>query len=712
MYKQRLHVSITFCIVAVLICIGRLGYLQFFGSEDARDQIKKSRILPAYQIPTLRGSILDRNGNELAKDKPVFYLKASYQLTRLLDERFWRGEIVRRMDEDTSEEMADQQLREKYEDDLNDLMGIIEKCIRMKNVDTEQIEQEIHDINDDIWKMRQYFAWVGGYPESPLNLKRKAGERVYQSQAIAEFEQLEPDEDKRLLKIMKIDLAEMYDSYGLIELQTQEDLLTAQLEFVDIEGVEISPEAKRVYPYRSAACQIIGWVGSPRDIDREIFVDDKYSTYQQDDVSGSMDGVEKVCEVILRGKRGERQYDKDGRLLGYKETIFGRDVELTLDIELQQQIERLITDPNQNPIAKNAIAPTGVVVMDVATGDILAMASLPVYDVNTARKNYNKLNADKEGRPLLSKTIRTNYPPGSVIKPVILIAGLEEKKIKARDVISCPGHNAPKGWPNCMQWRAFGGSHNAKWQGEGGNIARNAIRGSCNVYFSILADRLDAKSLQNWLLKFGFGKKILPGPAFDEKLAGLERTKGTDRNLRQSAGRVSSFDQKISGVMPSIAKWDKRFFGIGQGNLRVTVLHVANAIAAIARGGIYKHPRLFSSKDDPLNEYQEDMEISPATIAVVRDGMYAVANEEGGTAFKRFKDSVLHSRDIRIYGKTGSTENPNHAWFAGFAEDKWGRTLSIAVVVEGGEGGSTDAAPLANKILIFCNEAGYLGKSE
>ena len=155
---------------------------------------------------------------------------------------------------------------------------------------------------------------------------------------------------------------------------------------------------------------------------------------------------------------------------------------------------------------------------------------------------------------------------------------------------------------------------------------------------------------------------------------------------------------------------EKKYFGIGQGNLRVTPLQVANEMAVIARGGIYKSPRLFR---DPLQGEEEEINlgISPETLAVVYDGMAAVVNETNGTANKEFSNmiSTFAQQDVKVYGKTGSTEAPEHAWFGGFAEEKGGRKLALAVIVEGGQHGSSDAAPLIRDILQFCIEAGYLG---
>ena len=133
-------------------------------------------------------------------------------------------------------------------------------------------------------------------------------------------------------------------------------------------------------------------------------------------------------------------------------------------------------------------------------------------------------------------------------------------------------------------------------------------------------------------------------------------------------------------------------------------------MAAISRGGIYKNPRLFLSENENPGDGQFDLGISQETLAVVRDGMTAVTTETGGTAYNVFRYSPLFSRGIKIYGKTGSTEKPFHAWFAGFAEDQAGRAISLAIVVEGGQSGAGDAAPLGREMIRFCNEAGYIGQ--
>ena len=257
-----------------------------------------------------------------------------------------------------------------------------------------------------------------------------------------------------------------------------------------------------------------------------------------------------------------------------------------------------------------------------------------------------------------------------------------------------------QGWPNCMILRESHVGHDTLWA----NNAHNAVKGSCNVYFSRLADRLSSTQLQKWLSKFGYGCDVLEMP----KLPPDANFVGPLRNFPQIEGSICS--GRASASDPNaIGAGERKFFGIGQGSLRVTPLQVANAMAAISRKGIYKPAHLLVSQSpDEYTTYS--LEISPHTIEVVRSGMHAVVNESHGTASRAFASSSLLGGGINVFGKTGSTERPEHAWFGGFAEDSHGRAVAIAVLVEGGQLGSKDAAPLGRKILELCLDAGYIGR--
>jgi len=702
MYNRRLKVFIAFCVLLLLICLARLAQMQLLSQSYYRNCIADLQKNTSRQLKTVRGRILDRYGRVLALDVPRFQLCIDYKLARLLDNRFWLVKILRRLrrtsnatknvyesgrpnQEDKRRILSD--LRNKYKAELEDLHNIIHKCAQFEGVKPVDIEERIQKtINDRLWNLRTYLAWKRNYPNQ-------------------EFAQAVPDANERLLLASSVNIAEMHKTWPLLELKSDDDILAAQLEFMDTNGIEVLPQSSRMYQYGSVAAQTIGWVG-PATEEYRLPLSGELLRYLPREVCGRS-GIEYVCEAILRGKRGKIVYNYDAEFLSRTERKFGADVTLTLDIELQQRIEKYLTDCDYNP--KNCNKPTAVVVIDVESGDILALVSMPVFDLNHIRSDYSKIEADAN-KPLLNRAINQWYPPGSVIKPLILIAGLEEGKISADEVISCPAKKAPKGWPSCWlynkyKWRC----HDDMWA----NNARNAIKGSCNIYFSRLADRIDSNSLQNWLLKFGYGKEILLSPV-------------PGRNLRQLAGVISSLAPRRSSprsgaandgrgdMRHDIKAGEKRYFGIGQGNLRVTPLQVANAMAVIARNGLYREPCLIRRSSLVTRHSNHELQttnlgISPETIAVVRDGMSAVVNEDGGTAYKEFRHSGFAEQDVTVYGKTGSTENPDHAWFGGFAEDSEARSIAIAVVVEGGQHGSSDAAPLARDIIQFCIDAGYIG---
>jgi penicillin-binding protein 2 len=598
-------------------------------------------------------------------------------LCSIADERVQKAKLlsaVRR--DDAEQELAE--VEKQIESQTAHLEQVIER-LAFFGPSVAEVGTRLETINNRIWNLRRHLAWKRNYPDSN------------------DFAAAQPDPNMRLLLTAKVDVAEMHKDYPLLDLQTDQDVFDAQIEFADVDGISIVPENHRVYPFGDAACQIIGWVRPEQE--SEFFADDPLLSYTAGELTG-YSGVEYVCEAILRGRRGEEVYDIDKELVDRTETQVGGDVKLTIDITLQKQIQEYLSDCSINSNCDKGIA---VVVIDVADGDILAMVSMPVFDLNNIRYDYPRI-AGQANKPLRNRTVEQHYPPGSAAKPLILIAGLEEHKITPGEVIECPAEKAPQYWPSCWIFNQYRTGHSLAWT----NNARNAIRGSCNIYFSRLANRLDPADLQKWLFEFGYGHEFSLEPA-----EVLKESPG--RRFKQIPGYISSTipdnsPQTLADV-PALKKSDLRWFGIGQGNFRVTPLQVANAMAVIARKGLYKQPRLVISQKNPPSE-SISLDISPDTLSVIYDGMKAVITESGGTANKEFEPMLDYFKlcDVTIYGKTGSTQAPKHAWFAGFAKDSRGRAISIAVVVEGGEHGSSDAAPLARDIVDFCIQAGYLGQ--
>jgi penicillin-binding protein 2 len=700
MYDQRVKVFIGICLAVLLVCVLRLAQMQLLAESDVQGEIAllQERRGQSKQLKTLRGKILDRNGNILATDTPRFQVYVNYQLSCYLDDRVVLAKKLEAQGENA--DPAPDEVRDEIDERRRELDHVIEECAKF-GASREQIEATIRARNDRVWKRRSNVRWArSGYDP---NLVARYGSRVNVpfAEAMRDLERLFPDPNERCRQIARVvDIPEVKWNMAVASLQTEDDVFAAQVEFRDVNDVQVLPTGHRYYPYGPAAAQTLGWVGPAQERDKELFDDDPLASYLADEVCGREDGVEYVCESILRGRRGELVYDIDRQLVRETDTRFGGDVQLTLDIELQRRLEECLADPAKNPTYCRS--PMAAAVIDVGTGDILALVSLPTHNLNLAR--YDRGLLTDPNRPTINRAINDLYPPGSVVKPLILIAGMAAGAVTPEEAISCPAQKQPKGSPNCWIFRQYGAGHDGSWI----NNARNALKGSCNIYFSQLADRIEPRLLQEWMFRFGYGRQIpLACPAPPEPGVAL-------RSFRQAPGQiastlippytdVTSFDQ-----IPPLKPWLRKLFGIGHGDFRVTPLQVANTFATLARGGLHRMPRLFLAPAPPAAE-TVDLHISMAGLATAAEGMSAVVNEPGGTAHDYFKGSTLYARGVTVYGKTGSTEGPETAWFAGYAEDRRGVKIAISVVLMGGMHGGSDAGPMGRAILELCAEAGYLG---
>ncbi len=697
MYSRRLKTFILIFIIFISICLIRLVQLQIFECNDSREKIDQIGLAPARSIPTLRGSILDRHGEAIATEQPKFYLSISYKLTRLLDDRFWESNaLIRMQSKGVTKAQAMRYWKNRLSDDIDALNEILERIDSLPNTNKDAALAQIDKINDKLWKMREYFAWKRNMPRSKKFSEYK--EKYSQTQ--------------RLIMEAEInDLAEMKNNwYELAELKEMSDQVAAQEEFAANPNVKINAKAIRVYPFKSAACQVIGWV-NPKHSDKKLFEHDRFLSYKNGELSGYW-GLEYILEPFLRGARGEIVQKKRSLKAEHTPRKFGTDVKISIDIKLQKAIESLITNPEKN---KNYKLPTGAILIDVPSGEILAMVSTPTFDLNKMRSEFSKVAGNNNpNKPLESRALYRTYPPGSSIKPFIYIIGLEEGYVSRDEIISCPPV-PEKNWPKCWLQRQWS-CHDDQWRDDGGNIGENALRGSCNIYFTKLANRMKPRTLQKWLWDFGFGHRILQSPDFDLIDKNIDVSELKNRNLNESSGSIAnkrlvksptSFDQ-IGPLYKSERKW----FGMGQGNLYVNLLQVANAYATIARGGIYMTPVLYTNIAAPSTMEVRDLNLKKTTLDSLYRGLYAVVNKYHGTAYSTFKKANFKSIGITVYGKTGSTQKPENAWFSGFAKDTSGRSIAIAVVVEGGQHGSSDAAPIGRDILELCWEFGYLGNAE
>ena len=366
MYNKRIKIFIIFSTCLLLASVIRLVQIQILSHSHYREKIAqlKRRRADSRRLKTTRGKILDRKGNILAVDEPKFLLHINYSLSRFADQRIQKAMLLKaEAKNDPNTELA--QAHEQIEANLDQLRLIIQKSAHF-DVNSEYVRNKITRINNDVWNLRTYLT------------RKEAG------LTIEEFQKKFPDPNERIRHISEINIVEMHRFKPLFELQTDDDIFAAQLEFMNIEGVKIISVPKRYYPYNSAAAQTIGWVGlASQKKDRDLFKDDRLSGYLENEVCGREDGVEYVCETTLRGRRGEELYDIDRQLVNRTDTQPGRDVTLTIDIELQLKIRNLIADCQLND---NCQKPTAAVVLDIQTAEILALVSTPAFDLNFIRQ--------------------------------------------------------------------------------------------------------------------------------------------------------------------------------------------------------------------------------------------------------------------------------------------------------------------------------------
>lgn len=464
----------------------------------------------------------------------------------------------------------------------------------------------------------------------------------------------------------------------------------------EFSGVEVVEEPKRVYPLGNTASHIIGRIGR---IEEEELKGNE-DTYDQNDIIGKS-GIEYVFEEYLKGKNGIKQIDMDveGTITNEyisQEAVAGNDVILTIDSKLQAVTEQALKS-NIERIAGGAFSKTSpadagaAVVLNVKTGEVLAMASYPDYDpsafVNGIDNNTWNYYINGDTKPLENKAISAMYSPGSTYKMVTALAGLETGAITTKEKIRDTGVYK---------------KYNSSWKcwytrGHGYLDVSNAIERSCNYFFYEVGDRVGIDNLAKYSYYLGLGHKT-----------GIE-LKG-----------------EISGVLASneIAKQENRVWNpgetisaaIGQSYNTFTPLQMAKYVGMIANRGrklditIVKSIIRPDGSEVPRNEYEskvseklgltadntEEMSFNEENIQAILEGMRGVTSESGGTAYSTFKDF-----NIEVGGKTGSAqtgvEGKTNAWFVGFAPFDNPEIAIVVFVRNGGSGGYT--AEVARDII-------------
>jgi penicillin-binding protein 2 len=467
----------------------------------------------------------------------------------------------------------------------------------------------------------------------------------------------------------------------------------------ELPGVLLETRMARYYPYGAVGAHALGYVGtiSEQDLSR---VDRE--RYFGTGVIGKT-GVESAYEAELLGIGGYREVlvNAEGRparlaegadpQLRTFEPQAGRDLRLTLDIELQR-------------VAEDAFAGRrgGAVAIDPTNGDVLVFASLPSFDPNgfargISRSDYLALTENPD-QPLFNRVLRGTYPPGSTIKPLMALAGLENDAILPDDHVYCPGSYSLPG--SRHRFRDF------KREGHGSMDMQNAVMQSCDVYFYRLAHTLGIERIHDSMSRMGFGEPT-----------GIDIAGERGGIMPSPAWKKTAFSTREQQVwFPG----ETVIVGIGQGYWTATLLQLAKATALLGTRGQPYEPRLVRALVDPATGAVEEkkprplprIELKyPENWEIIVSAMVAVTSGPRGTAQR-----VGRGATYSIAGKTGTaqvfsvgqTEKYNekevaerlrdHALFVAFAPAESPR-LAVAVLVENGGFGSSAAAPIARAIF-------------
>ena len=468
----------------------------------------------------------------------------------------------------------------------------------------------------------------------------------------------------------------------------------------NLAGMNIITEPIVNYHSKELASHILGYVGS---IDEEEYATRK-DTYRNDDIIGKT-GIQKIFEAYLKGKDGIRQIDMtvDGTITSEyisEEAVAGSDVILTIDANLQAVAEMALED-NIKKIAnggfgeKKKDAKSGaVVVMNVKTGEVLALASYPDYEPELFLNGISqkKYESYEKGHNLYNRAITGTYAPGSTFKMAVALAGLETEKITTTSRINDTGIYPRGGNPVCWYYTSYRSGHGYL------NVSE-AIKHSCNYFFYELGYRAGIDSIAKYASYLGLGKKtgielageeggILATPEYAKKAHGVDWYLGDTLS--------ASIGQTYNSFTPlQMAKYVSM---LANGGKNIDVTLIKSVLKADGSEVSKEELKKYTNEKLGLkNETTENLNVSKENTQAILKGMKGVTSESGGTAYSTFADF-----DIAIGGKTGSAQTIEgedaHAWFVGFApyDDP---EIAVTVLVEhGGTGGFT--AEVARKIMV------------
>lgn len=667
---RRLIALVVVLVMLSGIAVAGLYSLQIINGEEYRSQSER-RMTSTNTITAARGEILDRYGTPLITNRTVYSL--------VIDKTYWQSA--------------------KQNETLLKLWqlvtaegGTIETSLPISETDpfeyTAEPGEEERDAFDAFIEKRESKMPTLAEHDLP-----DAGDMLEALRLYYEVGDAHTNEETRIIVGLRYEMDRRsfsrWNPFILCEDVGMDLIAQIKERHSEFKGVNVETTSVREYQTTYAA-HLLGEVGI---IYAEEWEDYKAAGYSMNAIVGKS-GMERALEEYLRGQDGARTIETDvsGAITSDRDDsapVPGNNCILTIDLGLQQVAEdSLATHLRALPGTEGGAA----VVVDVNSGEVLALASYPSYDLSTWHADYNKLIEDPL-LPLYNRAIAGVYAPGSTYKPLTAVAALEEGVIDAAFT------------QNCQKYYTRFSSRSFRCMGYHGTLdVVHALQKSCNVFFYetgwLLAEGNDGAKLEEWAKKFGFGQKT--GIELGGELAGsVSGPVNRERMLENS---------------PWLNNWqvgDYVTSAIGQCDNAFTPIQMCNYLATIVNGGTrYKTTLLKSVKSFDYSEtvyesvpvVSDTVEMSDTTLDLVMRGMGAVVSE-GGTAARIFRDYP-----IKIGGKSGTAQtgkegkNDNGVFIAFAPYDD--PEIAVCVVGEGAGSGSS-VAPIVRDILD-----GYFGTGD
>lgn len=650
------RILILYIIVGLIsvVFIVQLFNLQILNGKEYREQSEK-RMLRTETVVASRGEITDRNGIVLASSKLSFDVDLYRVRVTTQEQNEALAKLINILVSNGDEIYSSFPINEE----LNDFS--------FENEDAEKKWKEEMEIDENFSFEQTISYYIDKYDLSEYSHDRNTQIRMIQ----IKYEG-------------NLNGYSLFNSVTVAKDISQESVAQIEEKKSELYGVNVVSVPKRYYPNGTLAAHIIGYVSKISDTE---YAEKKEEGYTINSIIGKT-GIEQAFEKYLKGKDGvvKAETDSQGNVSSEsttEEAVAGNSIALTIDYRLQktaeESIENVIKKLQDGTLVGKKVpeASAGsVVVLDIETGETLAMASFPSYNINDmvsgmSASELNKLFNDPLN-PMYNRAISGTYAPGSTYKMLVGIAGLKANAITLDEKILDPGIYPYGHKPKCWIYTQYHRTH-------GYVNLEGAIKGSCNCYFYEVGRRIGIDEIIKTTKLFGLGQKT-----------GIEL-------YGESTGQIAGEKEE---------EWylgDTLNAAIGQSSNLYTPIQLANYISAIANGGTLNKVSLIKnikSSDDneiSLSEIEEfakeftgvdfesrDVGIEQSYVDAIKRGMLSVTSESGGTASIIFKNS-----NIQVAGKTGTSQvagKQNNGIFVGFAPYDKPKIAVVAIIEGGGEG--------------------------